>query len=116
MNQKELRRLQSFWQKQLRLQDWDIEVKVDRTTDSEVEGKACVSMVYRTSDITLYLKESTDDEDVEITLVHEMLHCYHHVTSGIMQTHGLLLEQGVEAAACALVQLRRKVQSSNMEE
>lgn len=112
----------AFWQKQLRVQDWNITVTVVRK--SEVEGgyaEVETSYAYRSAKIRLVDPvdfEDSDGErerDMEDSLVHELLHivlkdCRIHSKDdhGNLTNTGVAEERAIDALAGALVALHRK--------
>lgn len=104
------------WQKRLRLQDWDIEIRVART--SEMHHKDCAAEVHtfqRKRRAIIYISAAEDYEannangifdvgphDIEYSIVHELMHvllwpCEIRTSKEIQE------EQAVHALATALL-------------
>ena len=114
------------WQKILRLEDWDIHVKMVRHYElagGENAGSCHYSVTLR--EATLQVMDPIDNsheypEDIEEVLVHELVHL---VFSGIDngetgQIEGasrIFYEQAVEATARALIQLDRRAALARLE-
>jgi hypothetical protein len=104
------------WRKALRLQDWNVKIECKREKD--MEFAACHGLCnYSTSlkNATITIRDSLDfkdgggwPEDVEATVVHELLHLHFapiHISKGLGNT---LQEQAIEVLAQCLVALKRK--------
>lgn len=102
-----LRTLLPIWQEILRLQDWNIDLKVVNRMD-EGEGYAIADSKYKMATIAIKLNNKWEAENI---LVHEMLHVamsgFHDpIEEGSKED--TLLETFVDQTAKALVALRRK--------
>ena len=116
MTQDELQSLCSEWQKTLRLQDWDIRarfVKHYRFPQSKQGEVSCVEE-QKTALIRILVPEDYEPDqewpqDIEQTLVHELVHVHFiaFTDSEKGSAKDLALEQGVELTAWALVNLKR---------
>jgi hypothetical protein len=107
-----------YWQKTLRLQDWDIYARVARGRELFNENSAaCIRWVLPKKTATLQLLDPSDydpglavDQDHEVSLVHELLHLHYapfdHTEEGSLELY--MLEQSIEAISRALVALRRR--------
>ena len=80
-NQEQLEVLLDEWIKRLRLQDWDISVGIYRTTDFYNEGVgentyniSSAKSTIRIIDPCDYPKNTKFPQDMETSLVHELLH------------------------------------------
>lgn len=104
----EFNRLRRYWQKHLQLMDWDIKVYLyeNQESDKQFDGSSAVIPHLRYNQIEICISPEMKDEEIEVTLVHEMLHCFHH---RVVPEQEELMEAGVENAAQALVKLRRQV-------
>lgn len=107
----ELEKLCREWQVRLFLRDWEISVAYLPEDKMEEAQGVCdpYPKLRRASIGILRLEDYPTDatpQDVELTLVHELLHCYHH-SSKPGSVADLFEEQGVESAAKALVALKR---------
>ena len=109
MNQREAERALKFWQKQLGLLDWDIEVEIVRYYREDLAyhlGTIRENHEHRRA--WIYLKHPRDvaegaNNSLEETLVHELLHIWFaHV-----EMHGgsLAEEQAINAISNALCNL-----------
>jgi hypothetical protein len=112
-------RLESWlreWQQALRLQDWRLKIEVKREKDMECEachGLCSYSPALKSGTITV--RDSIDfqdgagyPEDVEATIVHELLHLHFspfYVNKGLVNT---FQEQAIEVIAQSLVGLKRR--------
>lgn len=108
MKKNEFDKLKNFWIKNLKLRDWEIEVKmIEPPKGCDDAGVNYLTPTLRESTIIIYLHSDATDFDIEVTLVHELLHCYHS-TIGMAETSAayLALEQGVETTALLLVRMR----------
>ncbi len=101
------------WQRQLRLQDWDVRTSVVRYHDMGVALGRCRSKVHGRDAIIeitcradLHSDASEEDRDLEVTLVHELLHLKFPPVS---RHQSEALEQAIEATARALVRLDRGI-------
>lgn len=109
-----------YWQRVLRLQDWDVRLDIARMADLGVGtlGECDPSAVKRQAKITLLDERDLGPQkfwfdgeswDWEITLVHELLHLHlHDVVGKDYQTPaGLAAERAIHAISKALVALER---------
>ena len=99
------------WQKILRLQDWDIRLKVVRWNDIIEEALGQHSSRLNTRDSLIKLRNPTDhptnedfpnDFDEELTIVHELLHVKL-VPLQVPRTYTIEQEQIVESLARILL-------------
>jgi hypothetical protein len=108
MTTDELKQLCAYWQKVLRLRDWDIDARIERIFDmpeKEIRGHVSYTIALKEAIIQIldpndYFK---DDYSPEQSLVHELLHVAF-AEAGDATT----VEQAVDATAKALVNLNRK--------
>lgn len=116
----------AFWQKKLRLQDWNITVHVSRqrhmpSPDEYNCAEVCADGTFKRATITLldsvdFTDSDTDtDADMEDSLVHELLHlvlkdCRIRAVdnNGLLTAEGIAEERAVAALAAAFVGLHRK--------
>ncbi len=104
-----------WWQKELRLQDWDIKCWIRRQHDMDpnADGEFNLTKEHKQGWIKLldsvdYSPNTSWPQDHERTLVHELLH--YHMTSISVEEGALqevAKEQMIELTAGALVNLRR---------
>lgn len=106
-----------WWQKTLRLQDWDIKVEIRRGYDmGNMCGNANIRIKNNTADICLLDwndltdKQKLDDYfNQEATLVHELLHIIMDPFSGNIEADSLkhkLMEQAINRLSAALIKIR----------
>lgn len=107
------------WQKILRLSDWDVRVRVRRKDTIELQGDDIQGRCYWTvtrREATIILLDPVDfppsctfPQDMEATLVHELLHLhgagFDEFKVGDAQDRAL--EQMIHATSYALVELKR---------
>jgi hypothetical protein len=104
------------WQRTLRLQDWRLKIEARREKDMEFEGcHGLCNYSPALKDATITVRNSIDfqdgggyPEDVEATIVHELLHLHFspfYVTKGLVNT---FQEQAIEVIAQSLVGLKRR--------
>lgn len=120
----ELRRLARKWQKILKIQDWRIEVRfVDLEEMCAISGKknlkagfvlkqsftriAVVVVLHerfwkREDDCISYLEPRCSDREIEMTLIHELIH----VVLSEYEGDVVLEEQAVDAIAGALMEMK----------
>ena len=108
--------LLTFWKNELPLKDWDIQVSIRRYADMEGNhGLVNVTEVKRCAFIRLLdPREADPDEmqpyDIEVALVHELLHvCFApFMRADISEHEDVTQEQSIHAMSLALVAMRRK--------
>jgi len=101
-----------YWQRQLRYQDWDIDLQIVPHDVIQAAGQceewrgARRARIRVASADTMPRASEPIHEDQEVTIVHELLHI---VIPGDQEdgSSSVLQEQGVEAIAQALVRARR---------
>lgn len=111
----ELQEKLEFWQKRLRLADWDVDVKIVplREMDGSQSGQVTYSVEHKWANIKLidpadYSMEAMRPYVMERTLIHELLHL--HMTAFKTQygtPEGLAEEQLINALSSALIELAR---------
>ncbi|SRR5229473_2248000 len=114
-SQRKLDGLRREWQKLLRLQDWKITAKFvnsDEIAEDRV-GECNHLAEAREADINILLPSSDEvvterDQDVENTLVHELLHCHFAPFRDEDRAVVVQHEQAIEAITEALLVLKRK--------
>lgn len=113
MTQEELEKLCAYWQGVLRLQDWDVRVKLVRRMELDGRLGWCRVCPERGA-ATIHVMDPIDDdpnspEDPEDTLVHELLHISTHGMNVKADTpEGVAEERHINTLAGALVKLNRK--------
>lgn len=117
MNQEELEACLSKWQKILRLQDWNVHVEVKRERDMEMEGRCAeLSCQEPTRHAWIVIRDPTDypdtaaePQDMEMSIVHELLHIYTRPFDLPGQGPKHIAEEWLIEAVChALVRLSRQ--------
>jgi len=105
-----------FWQKLLRLQDWDITlhyIRCSKMTNKEAWAEVEVSNTYQRAHIFLrdpidvVLMHHPEDDDPEASLVHELMHC--RINIKVPDDFYTQYEEGIERTAQALLSLHREL-------
>lgn len=103
-----------YWKRVLRLQDWEIVLKVKPFRDmDDCRGETNYHLQKKCAIISLLDPDDSDRNedfpyDLEQTMVHELLHL-HFVDDGhTPEECPLVFEQGINAVGAALVTLNRK--------
>jgi|APSaa5957512622_1039677.scaffolds.fasta_scaffold13869_3 hypothetical protein len=103
-----------YWQERLRVQDWDVTLRVLRYHEmgEGLLGQCFRNDASRTAEIRLLALEDVSGSvtppgrDLEVTLVHELLHVLFHGASDETENR-IAFEQAIDATARALVELDR---------
>lgn len=108
MTERQLQRTVRFWQKKLRLQNWQIAAEF--ATEDEMHaadnlGECIAQLCDHTAHIRI-IREG-DDRDLEITICHELLHVLFAELLPRDPIKEKLFESGVDHVANTLVFLRR---------
>lgn len=121
MNQKQLDKKLKKWQKKLYLNDWAISAKICRSRD--MQGNSAGSVNWNLFDKTAFIRICASEDypphtlaqqDMELTLVHELLHIHLgplHDTFGTgkkEEFYTLFEEQAICPISEALIALERK--------
>lgn len=115
IDQTRLEALCHYWQQVLRLQDWEVKVKLTRPWEmhhGSALGECLVNEHRQSARINIRHAQDDDPNDpdcIEDTLVHELLHIHTkalRVLAGDKDT--VAEEQAINAIAGALVRLNRK--------
>ncbi|GAA0390457.1 hypothetical protein [Paenibacillus motobuensis] len=115
LTEEELRAKCAGWQKILRLQDWIVITKIKRDRDMTLEG-VCGECSWQLSkrmaainilDPIDYPPETIERHDMELTLVHELLHL-HFAALHDQGGNETPEEQAIEAISRGLVYLARR--------
>jgi hypothetical protein len=113
MTEQELTPLCAEWQKTLRLQDWKIIVRIRKMRDIPEAAQGCVDWTWEHKEAVISIVDPVDyppdsawKQDMEKTLVHELLHL--HFPEEEENKYHTQVEQGIELTACALVDLKRR--------
>lgn len=102
------------WQRNLRLQDWDIVIKLRPFREMiDCRGETRYNLEKKAAIITLLDPNDHDGNedfpyDMELTLVHEMLHLHFVDGSHTPEECPTVFEQGINAVSAALVGLSRR--------
>lgn len=117
LTEDELREKCAEWQRILRLQDWDVIVSIDRASNliSDCQGQCEWTLPTKQARIRIldpvdFPPESRWPQDMEQTLVHELLHL-HFAPFDRFERESLehvTMEQAIDLIAGALVNLKRK--------
>lgn len=118
MTDRELQELCGWWQKVLRLQDWDVKVLVKRRFQMPADAQGQVDYVLQNRKAVISVLAAEDYEpdhlwpqDQEKTLVHELIHLHMAPFAAPTGTpQDIAQEQAIEALAGALVRLKRGVE------
>ena len=101
------------WQETMRLQDWDIALEIKRRHDMPQDGLGLASIRLNELSAIIILQDPDDispewetDMDVELTIVHELVHLKTH--QALLTQDKLAVEQMVEGLARVLVRLDRR--------
>ena len=103
------------WQERLRLEHWDIALRIARACDFTNEGDAEITWVLSKAKAIMKILDPVDypagpfKQDMEISLVHELLHLhfapFDHSTDGSMEN--TMMERATDHIAITLVNLKR---------
>jgi len=103
------------WQKILRLQDWEIVIKIKRARELQSDCQAEVQWKNTKKIAIIHLVDPVDyqndhfPQDHEVSLVHELLHLHMSMFDQEPDTpEGTAQEQAIHAISTALVELSRK--------
>lgn len=115
VNEENANRLLSFWQKQLRIEDWNVFLYIKRIYDMREDsiGRCAPAPSTRTAVIALlhpgdYAPSICTPYDMEQTLVHELLHVSFAASEPDPGDKHLMFEQSLDALSYALVNLNRE--------
>ncbi len=111
-----LKRWVKKWQKILRLEDWDIRIELVRQYDLEPEDQARVKRLSTQRKAKIEIVDPGDygpdqlsgPQDIEQTIVHELVHVYFVGLDKFEGAAMTLYEQAVDSLATALVNCDRK--------
>lgn len=121
MTQEELEALCRTWQKRLRLQDWTVKVRIVRRHEldhADIQGQVTWVLSRREALIKLldpidYLPDCVLPQDLETTLVHELVHLYFapfDAEDGTLED--IYQEQAIDGLSKALVELASSCNST----
>jgi hypothetical protein len=105
------------WQKRLRLQDWIIQVRIARANELPENSMGCVHAVLPKKMASIKVLDPIDydhslmvPQDMEDTLVHELLHLHlEPILQGIDDSKYIEVEQAIESISFGLVTALREI-------
>lgn len=109
-----LRELCRYWQKILRLQDWDVQLKWARSVNLGPTIEGLCEWVAARKEAAIKLLDPVDwasvkTTDIEAVLIHELLHLrFYGFTTKDNTPEDTAQEQAIHALSRALVGLKRK--------
>lgn len=117
-NDEELQVACAEWQKRLRLQDWVVQAKISRNRDVGDKSQGHCRWVIQKKMATIlildpldYPEDTMHPQDMEQTLVHELLHLHFAPFDDEVDTpKEVAIEQATDCIAYALVNLHREKQ------
>lgn len=114
MSQEQLQDRLQYWQKVLRLENWDVKVKIDRVFNLHPNTQGCCEWTLSRMEALIRILDPADwdpsciyPQDMETTLVHELLHL-HGARLPTMEENSpgyIALEQMIHHCAYALTAL-----------
>lgn len=112
----ELQEACTEWQKRLRLQDWIIKCKISRASGVKDNSQAHCSWVLEKKMATIvildpidYPEDTMHEQDMEWSLVHELLHLHFAPFDREHDEHkDVLIEQAVDSISWGIVNLYRE--------
>lgn len=115
-NDEELQEKLVEWQKRLRLQDWIIKARITRNKDIKAKSQGQCHWTIQTKLATILILDPVDypedtmhPQDMEQTLVHELLHLHFAPFDDEVDTpKEIAIEQATDCIAYGLVQLHRE--------
>lgn len=114
-DQTHLKERLAYWQKLLRLQDWDVIPKIVRREKMTLGGQGECQWGLERKEATIrligpidYPDDCSREQDQELTLVHELLHLHFAPFSADGGSKEVAQEQVIQCIAQALVSLERK--------
>ena len=114
MDYPDLSALVAKWQPILRLQDWDITAIYERHFAMDDGKQGGVKWLRRLKQARIRVLDPSDygvqwqPQDVEATVVHEMLHVHFALVDDYVSLSLDLFEQSIEAISLALIRLDRQ--------
>lgn len=115
-NDEELKSACEEWQKRLRLQDWVVKCKISRNKDVATNSQGHCNWVIQKKMATIlildpldYPEDTMHPQDMEQTLVHELLHLHFAPFDDESDTpKEVAIEQAIDCIAYGMVQLHRE--------
>lgn len=124
LTEEELRAKCAEWQKILRLQDWIVDVGISRSRDMNLENAQAEILpslqkrmaTVRILDSVDYPPDCAEPQDMELSLVHELLHIHLFPLFADREDEMRLIaeEQAIEAISRGLIYLYRKGGEENV--
>jgi hypothetical protein len=115
LTQEELGQKLQEWQKRLRLQDWIIKVRTARAYELPEASMACVNSTLENKTASILILDPIDYEpglmlpqDMENSLVHELLHLHLLPIHGDDDSKHVAVEQAIECIASGLIAAHRE--------
>ena len=121
-NNEELQVKCEEWQKILRLQDWNVVAKIKRQSGVKENSQAHCSWTIQNKQATVIILDPIDypedlsfPQDMEHSLVHELLHLHFCPFDDEVDTpKEIAIEQAVDLIACALIKLHRAKEGDSL--
>lgn len=119
LTEKQLQEKLHYWQEKLRLKDWIVKVKIVRQREmSKIDGIGEIQFSIHNKTAMIYILDPVDyddweKQDMENTLVHELLHLhfsqisYHFGKDS--EVYEVFEEQAIESIAHGLIEAERSV-------
>jgi hypothetical protein len=116
LTEEQLQQKLKEWQKRLRLQDWIIKVRLARALELPENSMGCVHVVLPKKMAIIKVLDPIDydsslmlPQDMEDTLVHELLHLHlEPILHGIDDSKHIEVEQAIESISFGLVTALRE--------
>ncbi len=119
LTEQKLRDLCRWWQGVLGLSDWYIIVKIKRFYDMPHDTQGACNWTFSRREALIKILDPNDydpncivPQDMELTLVHELLHIRHAPYEPGENANGWLHDQALEDTARALVAFKRNCQKT----
>lgn len=111
--EKTCNRYVAYWKPRLGLSDWTVEVEASDPWKCRTLGKCSVNRERRIATVTLAVPHPAD-EDLESTVVHELLHLYFDLQDFDPKDYAQVQsEQGIDAIANLLVRMNKQCQAQS---
>jgi hypothetical protein len=114
MTQEDIQALVVKWQAIMRLQDWDVDIRFSRAHDIGPDRDAEVDRCDSGKCARISIKDPGDrdskcisPQDIELSLVHEMVHLYFPHIDNFNGTDDAIYEQAVHQISSTMVKLER---------
>jgi hypothetical protein len=115
LTEEQLQQKLKEWQKRLRLQDWIIKVRLARRYELPEDSMACVNAVLPKKMASIKILDPIDydqsimvPQDMEDSLVHELLHLHLEPIVGDDDSKYIEVEQAIESISFGLVTALRE--------